>query len=181
MIRLALLFLVVASGCATTKEQYAKLWFRDLERLYNWVQADNEARKYKEEESQARKYLEDVRAIPDPYAIASKLRGDGFHWAEERFDFVSYPWVTIARRRGDCDDFMELWKAIFKWRGKTERVFVASTGGTAHAMLLFTDTSAPPVLYLLSNVNVLGRGRPGEEEQLIRLFYRERTEYFVRY
>jgi hypothetical protein len=151
---------------------------RDAERLYNWVLADAEAAKYKDEKPQARKYLQDLRALKTLYEVAFTIQKDGFHWKKENFDFTSYPWVTIARRRGDCDDFRELWRSALKGKGRTRRVFVNSTEGRAHAMLLFEGGDK---LYLLSNTRVRGVGEPGGGEKLARLFYGDKTQCVVIY
>lgn len=147
--------------------------------MTNWVQADAEALKYKDEEPAARAYLRDLREMSSVRAISIKLRNDGFHWRRERFDFTNYPWVTIAKRRGDCDDFVALWAAALKYKdGETSKVFVSSKEGGAHAMLLYR---AGGTLYLLSNLDVLAVGRPGEEEELVRTFYGDKTKTIVIY
>jgi predicted transglutaminase-like cysteine proteinase len=174
------LLLSFIGGCCTStlNDPCNYLWKKQVKKLYNWIPADAEALKYAEEEPAARKYLQDLRAIPNIYAVSSKLLTDGFYWHSENVDFVAYPWVTIAGKRGDCDDFMALWESVLKYQGQTQKVHVESTEGGAHAMLLFWKSG---VAYILSNLNVLGTGSPGTEESLIRLFYKDKTKCFVRY
>lgn len=182
MIRmLCVLILLSSVGCTCADKMAFRKFHRTVTlRLYNWVLADNEMSKYKDREAEARAYLGELRAIDSPFTIASKLRHDGFHWHKESVDFVSWAWVTIARKRGDCDDFMNLWEAIFKRKGKTEKVSVTSKEGGGHAMLLFTPQGTS-TLYILSNSRVLGTDGNGDFERLIRLFYRDKTDCFLRY
>jgi hypothetical protein len=166
------------TGCITTDE-FTKMWLKHVEKSYNWIQADNEAMKYKDGEEEARKYLQDLRTMTDPYAISQKIVKDGFDWRAEVIDFTNYPWVTIAKKRGDCDDFAALWDATFKYRGKTERVYVAKRDhSSAHAMILYNDGVK---LYILSNQYVLSVGGPDDGDKLIKLFYKEETGQFIRY
>ena len=169
------------AGCTCQQKMAFRKFHKNVTfKLYNWTLADNEMSKYKDKEAEARAYLKALRVLDDPYKIATMLRADGFHWRKENVDFVSWAWVTIARKRGDCDDFMHLWEEILKRKGKTERVSVTSTGGGGHAMLLFIPNGST-LLYLLSNVGVRARGLVGDHEKLIRLFYGNKTECFIRY
>ena len=176
------LLAVLISGCLTCKqkEPFLRAHLTFIEKTYNWVQADVEAAKYRGEEDAARAYLKSLREVVTIPEVEVKLKADGFHWKREKLDFTSYPWVTIARRRGDCDDFMALWEAVVKYRGKTKRVFVSSVSGSAHAMLLFYPKGTTFV-YLFSNTGILGMGGVGSEEQLVRLFYKEKTSCFILY
>lgn len=168
-------FLLSAFGCCGV-DGFQKLYFERMEKLHNWVRADVEALKYKDKEPEARLYLQELRTL-GPHDVSNKLKRDGFHWRSEIGDFTNYPWVTIAGRRGDCDDFMVLWESILKDRGKTERVFVAGPA-SAHAMLLFTKDG---MVLLLSNMDVFATGKPGEEDKMIRMFYGAGTVNFIRY
>jgi predicted transglutaminase-like cysteine proteinase len=157
---------------------FRKAWRVHVKKTYNWVMADSEAARYKDKEDASRAYLQELRKL-NVHAISTKIRADGFHWKKEVVDFTSYPWVTIARKRGDCDDFMLLWEAALKYKGgRTKRVSVTSKEGGAHAMLLFYTGNT---LYLLSNMYVRGTGQPGEEEKLIRLFYQDKTDCWMLY
>lgn|GEM_PF-3508590 len=176
-----LLLLLFAVGCSCEiREPFLKLHKEFLQKTYNWVPADNEASKYRDREEAARAYLQEQRAVLNPYAISTRLKDDGFHWHKESFDFTSYDWVTVARKRGDCDDFMVLWESILKYQGDVIRVTVRSTEGRGHAMLLFYPKGSGHV-YLLSNVGVRGMAPKGEEDALIRLFYGEKTDCYVTY
>jgi hypothetical protein len=158
------------------------MWLGHVEKLYNWLPADNEASKYRDRETASRAYLKELREIPSLYDISKKLRADGFRWHKEALDFTSYAWVTIARKRGDCDDFMQLWYDILKYRGgKLKRIYVTSTEGKAHAMLFFYDNKDPTTLYILSNMYVRGKGKPGDEEDLLSKHYGDKTKCFVLY
>lgn len=168
----------VLCGCSTVTESATRVWLRHLDKIGNWVQADAEALKYKAEEEAARAYLKELREIEDLNKISAKLVADGFHWRREAVDFTNYAWVTIAKRRGDCDDFAILWESVLKYRGKTERVFVSCLNGSAHAMLLFFEGD---VYYLLSNLKVFSIGPVGKEEEAIRRFYGDDTGTIVRY
>ena len=179
---IVLLLALFAVGCTCeTKEPFMKFHRQVMKKTYNWVLADNEASKYKDQEADARAYLKTLRETPNIYNVSQKMVTDGFKWHKEAVDFISYPWVTIARKRGDCDDFMALWEAVFKYKGgKTERVSVTSTEGKGHAMLLFFPPSSN-IFYLLSNAKVLTQMAKGKEEEAIRLFYGDKTDCFIRY
>lgn len=172
-----LLFLL---GCTCQqKAPFRKIWKKHISKTYNWIFADNEAAKYKKQEQEARAYLHQLRQEQDVYAISARLILEGFHWRKEVVDFTSYPWVTIARKRGDCDDFMVLWEAILKSsNGYTERLSVSSTDGRGHAMLLYFCKEK---VYLLSNLVVLGRGKKEEIPTLIRRHYGSKTACWIRY
>ena len=165
-------------GCYSVEREASKLWVAHLEKMTNWIQADAEAMKYKTEENEARLYLKELREIEEINELSIKLKADGFHWKNEYVDFTSYPWVTIARRRGDCDDFTALWDAILKYRdGKTEKVFV-STSSSAHAMLVYNTGDK---IYILSNLDIFRVGKPGEEEDLVGQFFGDKTKIILRY
>jgi len=179
---LAVLFSLLAVGCTCQQQKpFRKFWRQHIKKTYNWVLADSEAAKYQENETEARAYLRTLRGMDSPYAVANQLQTDGFHWHAESVDFTSYAWVTIARKRGDCDDFMCLWEAVLKYKGRTKRVSVSSKEDRAHAMLMFYPEGSPTVIYLLSNSRVLGSGRPGDEDRLIRLFYGDKTDCYILY
>ena len=176
------LLLLTSVGCTcATENAFRSIHRKFTAKLTNWVLADNEASKYKDEETEARAELREFRAMaPQVFRIAAELRARGFHWAKENVDFVSYPWVTIARKRGDCDDFMSLWEGVLKYAGKTKKVTVTSTEGGAHAMLLFVPTNGA-TMYILSNTRVLGQGGVEEWERLVKLFYGEKTRCYLKY
>ena len=68
---LLLCLLGVLCGCTTGS--YKAGWAKNnriyLKRLYNWVLADNEAAKYKDQEDLARKQLQTLREITNVYLI----------------------------------------------------------------------------------------------------------------
>ncbi len=165
-------------GCNLIEPPVTELWLKHVEKMTNWVQADAEAAKYKDEESQARTYLQQLRAKETLQGMIAQLEVDGLHWHEEVLDFTSYPWGTIARRRGDCDDFMTLWEAVLKYKeGKTRKIFVAGPT-SAHAMLLYTKGDE---IWILSNMRILAKGFPGQEEELARRFYGDKTKMVIFY
>jgi len=175
---LCLILVLALGGCLSVESFSTKLWSKHLDKTTNWVQADAEALKYKAEEAAARLYLQELRDLPSLDAVSIKLVYDGFHWRRELLDFTNYPWVTIAKRRGDCDDFMMLWAAILKYKtGEIRKVFVASDTG-AHAMLLYESGFE---LYLLSNLKIFARGAPGDDDKLVRQFYGDKTRLVVIY
>jgi hypothetical protein len=173
--------LIVLSGCASVDKTFRTIHETYTSKLTNWILADNEASKYKDEEDAARAYLRELRAMTGsgPRLIANKLDAAGFHWHAEVLDFTSYPWVTIARKRGDCDDFMLLWESIYKDKGVTWRVIVGSKSGSGHAMLLYYD-SALNRLYLLSNVGVFREGYLNDWETMVKAFYGDNTSCYIR-
>jgi len=175
---LCLILVLALGGCLSVEKLSTKLWSKHLEKTTNWVQADAEALKYKAEEAEARLYLQELRDLPSLDAVSIKIVDDGFHWRRELLDFTNYPWVTIAKRRGDCDDFMMLWAAVLKYKaGNIKKVFVSSDT-SAHAMLLY-DTGVD--LYLLSNLRVFARGLPGDDNKLVRQFYGDKTRMVIIY
>lgn len=149
-------------------------------KLVNYVMANNEASKYKDEELASRDYLTELSKLDTVYRVASRLKVDGFSWHKEVVDFVSIPWVTVARKRGDCDDFMALWEEILKGLGVTKKVSVRSKDGRGHAMLLFNPTGSK-TWYILSNTRVLGADALADTHRLIRLHYGENTDCFITY
>jgi len=172
-----------AVGCTCQQKMtFRKAWRGHVMKAYNWVLADNEASKYRDREAAAREALRQYRLETSPYVVANRLRAEGFSWHAESLDFTSYPWVTIARKRGDCDDFMLLWEATLKYKdGRTRRVTVTSKDGGGHAMLLWYEGEPPLHLWLLSNLRVLARGSPGDEDDLVRRFYGDRTDCWIDY
>jgi len=169
---------VLVSGCCTIEDTASKFWLRHVEKMTNWIQADAEALKYREEEEAAREYLRLLRDLTTVQEVSARLKADGFHWRREALDFTNYPWVTIAKRRGDCDDFMVLWEAALKYKeGRTQKVFVASRT-SAHAMLLYTKSGT---VWLLSNLDIFAVGIVGQEEEMIRKFYLDSTRKIVIY
>jgi predicted transglutaminase-like cysteine proteinase len=174
-----LLLVIYASGCTCPQQFFMETQTKYVDGLTNWIQADSEASKYGDVESSARLYLQELRNMPF-INIPAKLVADGFHWRAEAWDYTSYAWVTIAKRRGDCDDFREVWREALRYRGETWRVTVASTDLSAHAMLLFKPAGSN-ILYIMSNLNILGSRADDNWEALVRLFYGDKTGCYIRY
>ena len=178
---LFILLLLSSIGCNSVDTRpFMRFHQQVTKRLVNYVMANNEAGKYKDEEASSRAYLLELSKLDTAYRVAAKLKADGFSWHKEAVDFVSIPWVTVARKRGDCDDFMALWEAILKDLGDTKKVSVRSKDGRGHAMLLFNPTGGT-TWYILSNTTVRGVDALADTHRLIRLHYGENTDRFIIY
>jgi len=170
-----LLMVLVLVGCSgSVDSSMQKVWDRHIQKTCNWVQADSEAKKYADRENAARETLRFLQETRSPFVVAMFLNLWGFHWCSEKVDFTSYPWVTVARRRGDCDDFQALWLAVVsEWGGETKPGILQTCSGKMHAFLLWYET--PSKVYLFSNQNLLGCGISGEEDVMLRAVYGDDT------
>ena len=162
----------------------AYIWNVWLERYWNWIPAGIQGLTYsKEERQKAKKYLEQIKCfMPEINQIVCLLGEDGFHWSSDPMggvlDFHQHPWVTVARRTGDCDDFAELWYAIVKDFGKAERVVTASRGWSFHKMCILTMDEK---CYLLSNTGVAKVVPEINKKQLETEFYGDNTWFTIVY
>lgn len=174
--------LLFSMGCTCTQTKpFMKFHQAITKKLVNYVMANNEASKYEDEKEDSLALLRGFTALGDVFKISAKIRLDGFTWHKENVDFVSFPWVTVARKRGDCDDFMALWENVLESLGVTKKVSVRSTAGGGHAMLLFNPKESK-TWYILSNTRVLGADSQGDTHRLIRLFYgKDKTACFIIY
>ena len=91
---------------------------------------------------------------PDVYGIAGMLNTKGFQWSSDplggSIDYHSFPRVTCARKRGDCDDYAFLWEELLRGHGECWIMYTYSkTRG--HAMCVFHQGTA---FYLLSNLSI---------------------------
>jgi hypothetical protein len=162
----------------------AILWNVYLERLWNWIPAGIQGLTYhRKKRKEAKRYIEQIRTfMPSVGHIASILVSDGFMWTSDPMggvlDFHQYPWVTVARRKGDCDDFAELWHTIVKgFKGaKAERVVTASKGWGFHKMCILTLNGK---CYLLSNTSVAHVVSEDDKDKLLNLFYGDDTWFTI--
>lgn len=167
-----LVFLTECSG--PTDPVLQRAWDQHLQRAWNWAQADVEACKYKAEEAEAAQQLQLLRGMYSPFLASAYLRMQGFHCRSEYVDFVSYPWVTLARRRGDCEDYQVLWEEIVSaWGGYSARGLTQNYNGKNHAFLVWYETDTK--FYLFSNYALYGWGDKGKEDALVRSMYGDET------
>jgi len=92
---------------------------------------------------------------PEVYTIAGMLQANGFVWSSDpmggSLDYHSFPRVTCARKRGDCDDYAFLWEELLRGYGECWIMYTYGKNG-GHAMCVFKGTEGP--FYLLSNLGV---------------------------
>jgi len=163
-------------GCSTARA----FQLRYTDRALNWISADSEYHRYKHGQVEAYEELRHLRLLTSLEAMASRIVELGITYTPEDVDFMSYAWVTLIKKTGDCDDFQELWREILNGKGKTVRVCVYAKPDKVHAALLFYPRETD-LLYLLSNNRIWGKGVVGEEDRLIRSFYGECTENWYKY
>lgn len=119
-------------------------------------------------------FLELRSKAPDVYAIAGMLNAKGFVWSSDplggSLDYHSFPRVSCARRKCDCDDFAFLWEELLRGHGECWIVYTYSkTSG--HAMCAFKSALGP--YYLLSNTSVYAAA--SSKEVFDKLFFGPET------
>jgi hypothetical protein len=91
---------------------------------------------------------------PEVYTISGMLNAKGFQWSGDplggSLDYRSFPRVTCARKRGDCDDYMALWEELLRGYGQCWYMHTFSKD-SGHAMCVFETNG---MFYLLSNLSV---------------------------
>lgn len=72
----------------------------------------------------AKKELKEAKErIKTTIDLAAWYKETGIYYKRDKLDCGSYPWVTVAKGCGDCEDFMLLSYAIMKDKAKCYKAF----------------------------------------------------------
>lgn len=106
----------------------------------------------------------------------------GFAWKEDPLggvlDYASRPWVSFARKSGDCDDMATLAEYVLK--GKYPEVRRAQTNVSlreGHLVVVMRDNDGK--WWMMSNQNC--KGSFPDAETAVRSYYGDRTNFFYIY
>lgn len=81
------------------------------------------------------------------------LKENKFRWSKDPvngfFDYVSEPWYTLLKKRGDCDDFAALWVALCNEYKCVQ--FSVHTSDISHRMVCFRYEND---YYIASNIDM---------------------------
>ncbi len=106
----------------------------------------------------------------------------GFAWKGDplggALDYASRPWVSFARKSGDCDDMAALAEQVLK--GKYPEVRRAQTNVSirkGHVIVVMRDNEDK--WWMMSNQNC--KGSFPDAETAIRSYYGDRTSFFYVY
>lgn len=81
------------------------------------------------------------------------LKEKQFRWSKDPingfFDYVSEPWYTLLKKRGDCDDFAALWVALCSEHKCVQ--FSVHTRDLSHRMVCFRHEND---YYIASNIDM---------------------------
>lgn len=143
------------------------------EKIYNPIFANIESAFWGRTREGDALFLELRANAPDVHAIAGMLNSKGFKWGSDplggSLDYRSFPRVTCARKRGDCDDYMALWEELLRGHGECWYMHTY-TKTSGHAMCVFKKGNG---FYLLSNTQVYATSF--SRESFDRLFFGEQT------
>ena len=163
-------------------QSLARFWYRYCFPIWNWLPSYIQSFKYDQKHGRSvLAYLRDL--APDATAISSQMAGHDFEWTEDpwggKLNFHQKPWVTCARRKGDCDDWAHLWAAIFKYHAdRIEFLHTQKNGGGAHLMCVVTMGRH---CYLFSNIQFAKKVPVDQKEDLKTAFYLLETKWSVFY
>jgi hypothetical protein len=156
---------------------FAEWW---KERIWNPIIANIESAFWGRTKEGDALFIELRSKAPDIYAIAGMFHSKGFSWSSDpmggSLDYHSFPRVTCARRKEDCDGYAFLWEELL--RGYGERwIMYTFKKGSGHAMCVFKSDMG--TYYLLSNTSVYAAA--ANREAFDKLFYgaeTTKTTYF---
>jgi len=158
---------------------FNRLWCAYLECIWNWLPANIQALKYRKQKKEALEFLERLKKLAPNYSAISRLLVDErFQWDQDPLggllDFHQKPWVTCARKAGDCEDFAYLWAEILVDLDKTEKLVSVSKKLKGHMMCIHLTGD---MCYLLSNLREIKHVHTELKTTLETEFYREDTLY----
>lgn len=79
---------------------------------------------------EAKKTINNTRDMEEWY-----LKNE-YKYISDKVDLSSYPWVVVARKGGDCDDFMSLSLEILSSKCECIPTLVYAKDGRGHAILI---------------------------------------------
>lgn len=137
------------------------LWLR--EKIFNPIWANIESAFWGRTREGDARFLELRGKAPEIYAMAGLMTTMGFIWSQDplggNLDYHSFPRVTCARKKGDCDDYAFLWEELLRGYGQGW-IMYTYTKTQGHAMCVFELEGC---FYLLSNISVYATAKTREE------------------
>lgn len=155
-----------------------RIFYAWLVPAWNWIASGVEALLWLHHRRTA---LETLATLEDFDALATWAALVGYHWRQDPLwgwlDYASCPWVTVARRAGDCDDAMMLAEIVAAKTPAFEarRCYLKATDGRRHAMLLLH--ALDDRWYVSSNLRPLS-GPHDSADDAARSWYDDKTETF---
>ena len=144
--------------------------------LVNFVLSNLEALAYLGKRSSARSELKDIRdRLTIPTDLAFWYQNRNFEWRPDpwkgRIDYVSKPWVSVVRNKGDCDDMAEIARWVL--HDKFDEFHLAHTYGSegGHVVCVLREEEQ---WYLVSNTQV--RKFP-DPVSAVKSFYGDDTQF----
>ena len=161
----------------------ALLWHVYISQVINWIPANIQALFLTGKKQEGQTILRSLQDLaPNLQQISSFLADAGFVWSQDPLwgvlDFYQKAWVTCARKKGDCDDFAELWKQILKEKGKVETLVTVKKSFQAHKMVVFTKDGT---CSLLSNMHLRKQVNEQDKDVLLNDFYGDKTWFTIVY
>lgn len=126
---------------------WAFLWFRVLFRLFSFVVSTIEAMWWWRAGRPGRVELRSMSEMHSVRQLVAWYERVGFAWTSDPWggilDYWSRPWVTVVKRRGDCDDMATLAYHIFRGKFPVVRRYITySRTGEGHVVLMIMDDVA---------------------------------------
>lgn len=160
----------------------ADIWLRFGYPVWNWLPSAIQAWRLKNLKRSGDIVLDQLAVLaPNWMRISAKMADLNFRWTEDPIggllDFHQKPWVTVARGKGDCDDWAHVWKFLAKPYGKVD-VFVAKGSGKGWHMMTILDDGVNA--FLFSNLRLLRTTSSSNKKALETTFYGyDKTSYVV--
>lgn len=140
----------------------AFVFFRFALPVWNFVLSNIYALWYIRDRRSAVRRLRDLRETVDgnPAELACWYSVVGFRWVADYWngmlDFSQKPWVSVAKRTGDCDDMMTLaYYVLRRSHYRLHKGYTYSNDGCGHALLVLVDKASGAVS-VMDNMRFVG-------------------------
>jgi len=107
--------------------------------------------------------------------LSNWYRKEKIEYKSDKIDFRQLAWVTIAKKCGDCEDFVELSKTILKNKFHLQEGYCEKIGGNGHAILSVRESDDN--WWLMSNHDAFGPFKTQKEVALY-TYKKETGEWF---
>ena len=156
------------------------IWIRTVFSAYirkpwDWVANVVVSLGYLKKRKQAKREIEEARRTINTYPdLTAWYRAEKFVYRSESVDVTYRPWITVARRHGDCEDYAELAAEILdgKYKGMLRGACEAK-GGICHAFLVIPIENKKWV----AMSNTISTGPFDTKEEAAQYFYHKNTTH----
>lgn len=155
------------------------IWIRTvfsahLRKPWDWAANTIVSLWYLKKRKQAKREIEEAKRTINTYSdLTAWYRAEKFVYRSESVDVTYRPWITVARRYGDCEDYAELAAEILggKYKGMLRGACQAK-GGICHAFLVIPIDNQWAVLS-----NTVYSGSYDTKEEAAQCFYHKDTTH----